>query len=136
MRIICSDPRHNGVKDKQGSEAWRIAGINIPPHQHAGGLWPFMASVVRAHARFAKLIGIDYSKIKDLTDQDLEKIREALAQFTLESDLRREVTMNIALDGCVATLPWLPSSPWPACAWSAYTHQCTHSQRARKAAQS
>ena len=30
-----------------------------------------------------------------LFDEDLEKIREALSQFTLEGDLRREVTMNI-----------------------------------------
>ena len=40
--------------------------------------------------------GIAYSKkIKDLTDADLEKIRDQIALFTIEGDLRRETTMNI-----------------------------------------
>ena len=40
--------------------------------------------------------GIEYSKkIKDLTDADLEKIRDQIALFTIEGDLRRETTMNI-----------------------------------------
>jgi len=34
-------------------------------------------------------------KIKDLTDADLEKIRDQIALFTIEGDLRRETTMNI-----------------------------------------
>ena len=75
----------------------RIAGINIPPHQHAEIGLTAIYGIGRPRARkICEACGIDYSKkIKDLTDQDLEKIREALAQFTLEGDLRREVTMNI-----------------------------------------
>jgi small subunit ribosomal protein S13 len=34
-------------------------------------------------------------KIKDLTDGDLEKIRDQIANITIEGDLRRETTMNI-----------------------------------------
>jgi len=34
-------------------------------------------------------------KIKDLSDSDLEKIRDQIALFTIEGDLRRETTMNI-----------------------------------------
>ena len=34
-------------------------------------------------------------KVKDLTDGDLEKIREQVGLFATEGDLRREVTMNI-----------------------------------------
>jgi small subunit ribosomal protein S13 len=34
-------------------------------------------------------------KVKDLTDGDLEKIRDAIATITIEGDLRRETTMNI-----------------------------------------
>ena len=75
----------------------RIAGINIPPHQHAEIGLTAIYGIGRPRARkICEACGIDYSKkIKDLTDQDLEKIREALAQFTLEGDLRREVTMSI-----------------------------------------
>ncbi|HYL23006.1 MAG TPA: 30S ribosomal protein S13, partial [Burkholderiales bacterium] len=34
-------------------------------------------------------------KIKDLNDSELEKIRENVAKFTVEGDLRREVQMSI-----------------------------------------
>jgi small subunit ribosomal protein S13 len=34
-------------------------------------------------------------KVKDLNDADLEKLREEVGRFTVEGDLRREVTMNI-----------------------------------------
>ena len=34
-------------------------------------------------------------KVKDLDDADLEKLREAVGVFTIEGDLRREVTMSI-----------------------------------------
>ena len=34
-------------------------------------------------------------KVKDLTDADLEKLREEVGKFIVEGDLRREVTMNI-----------------------------------------
>jgi small subunit ribosomal protein S13 len=40
--------------------------------------------------------GIDYSKkVKDLTDGDLEKIRDEIAKITIEGDLRRETSINI-----------------------------------------
>jgi small subunit ribosomal protein S13 len=34
-------------------------------------------------------------KVKDLTDGDLEKLRDEVGKFITEGDLRREVTMNI-----------------------------------------
>jgi small subunit ribosomal protein S13 len=39
---------------------------------------------------------VEFSKkVKDLTDADLEKLREEVGKFIVEGDLRREVTMNI-----------------------------------------
>lgn len=75
----------------------RIAGINIPPHQHAEIGLTAIFGIGRSRARLiCQTCGIDYAKkIKDLDDSDLEKIREALARFTIEGDLRREVTMSI-----------------------------------------
>ena len=35
------------------------------------------------------------SKIKDLTDAELEKIREEIGRLTIEGDLRREMSINI-----------------------------------------
>jgi small subunit ribosomal protein S13 len=34
-------------------------------------------------------------KIKDLTDADLEKIRDEIGRMTIEGDLRREMSINI-----------------------------------------
>jgi small subunit ribosomal protein S13 len=34
-------------------------------------------------------------KIKDLDDNELEKLRDEIAKFVVEGDLRRELSMNI-----------------------------------------
>ena len=75
----------------------RIAGINIPPHKHAEIGLTAIYGIGRTTARkICEACGIDYSKkVKDLTDADLEKIRDQLTPMTLEGDLRRETTMNI-----------------------------------------
>ena len=75
----------------------RIAGINIPPHQHSEIGLTAIFGIGRSRARrICEATGIAYSKkVKDLTDQDLERLREAIGQFTIEGDLRRETTMNI-----------------------------------------
>ena len=75
----------------------RIAGINIPPQKHSEiGLTAIFGSGRTRARKICEACGIEYSKkIKDLTDADLEKIRDQIAQFTIEGDLRRETTMNI-----------------------------------------
>ena len=75
----------------------RIAGINIPPQQHSEIGLTAIFGVGRSRARkICDACGIAYSKkVKDLTDADLEKIREQVGQITIEGDLRRETTMNI-----------------------------------------
>ena len=75
----------------------RIAGINIPPQKHAEIGLTAIFGIGRSRARkICEACGIEYSKkVKDLTDGDLEKIRDQIAQFTIEGDLRRETTMNI-----------------------------------------
>ena len=75
----------------------RIAGINIPPHKHAEIGLTAIFGIGRTRARkICEATGIAYSKkIKDLTDGDLEKIREQIELFTIEGDLRREESLNI-----------------------------------------
>ncbi|QZA77073.1 30S ribosomal protein S13 [Deefgea tanakiae] len=75
----------------------RIAGVNIPNHQHAviGLQAIFGIGQTRAKAICAST-GIEPSKkVKDLSDVELEKLRDEVGKFTIEGDLRREVTMNI-----------------------------------------
>jgi small subunit ribosomal protein S13 len=80
--------------------------------------------------------GIAYSKkVKDLTDGDLEKIRDQIAQFTIEATCAARPTMNIKrLDGH-RLLPRLPSSPRPADARPAHAHQRPHPQGPAQGAQ-
>ncbi len=75
----------------------RIAGINIPPHQHAEIGLTAIYGIGRSRAQeILDACGIDYSKkIKDLSDEELEKIREQVNTFTVEGDLRREVQLSI-----------------------------------------
>ena len=75
----------------------RIAGINIPPHKHAEIGLTAIYGIGRQRAReICEACGIPYAKkVKDLTDGDQEKIRDQIAKYIIEGDLRRETTMNI-----------------------------------------
>ena len=75
----------------------RIAGINIPPHKHTEiGLTSIYGIGRTTAQKICSAAGIPFNKkIKELTDGDLEKIREEVGKFTIEGDLRRELSMNI-----------------------------------------
>lgn len=75
----------------------RIAGINISPQQHAEIGLTAIYGIGRSRAReILTNCGIEFSKkVKDLTDADLEKIREQVGKFTVEGDLRREIQLSI-----------------------------------------
>jgi len=75
----------------------RIAGINIPPQKHAEIGLTAIYGVGRTTAQqICDRCGIERSKkVKDLTDADLEKIREEIGRLTIEGDLRREMSINI-----------------------------------------
>ncbi len=75
----------------------RIAGINIPDHKHAVialtaiyGVGDTRAKAICAAAGVAEDV-----KIKDLDEAQIENLREQVAKFTVEGDLRREISMNI-----------------------------------------
>jgi small subunit ribosomal protein S13 len=75
----------------------RIAGINIPPHKHAEiGLTSIYGIGRTTAQKICDVAGIARTKkIKDLSDADLEKIRDEVNKLTIEGDLRREISMNI-----------------------------------------
>ncbi|MBM3352697.1 MAG: 30S ribosomal protein S13 [Betaproteobacteria bacterium] len=75
----------------------RIAGINIPNHQHAGIALTAIYGIGRARAlAICKAAGVQGTrKIKDLTDAEMERVREGVTRFAVEGDLRREVQMSI-----------------------------------------
>ncbi|HWI10255.1 MAG TPA: 30S ribosomal protein S13 [Burkholderiaceae bacterium] len=75
----------------------RIAGINIPPHKHAEiGLTSIYGIGRTTAQKICSNSGVPFDrKVKDLTDADLEKIREEIGRLTIEGDLRREMSINI-----------------------------------------
>lgn len=75
----------------------RIAGVNIPNHQHAVIALTAIYGVGRTRAQqICAAAGVlTSSKMKDISDSEMEKLRDEVAKFTVEGDLRREVTMNI-----------------------------------------
>jgi small subunit ribosomal protein S13 len=75
----------------------RIAGINIPPHKHAEiGLTSIYGIGRTTAQKICTSVGIPYSKkIKDLSDTDLERIRDEIGRLTIEGDLRRELSISI-----------------------------------------
>ena len=75
----------------------RIAGINIPNHQHASIALTAIYGIGRSRARMiCDASSVKRSaKVKDLTDAEMDRLRENVAKFTVEGDLRRETSMNI-----------------------------------------
>ena len=75
----------------------RIAGVNIPNHQHAEIALTAIYGIGRSRARdICAAAGVSTTaKIKDLTDADMEKLRVEVTKFSVEGDLRREVSLNI-----------------------------------------
>jgi len=75
----------------------RIAGINIPVNKHAEIALTAIYGIGRSRARdICAAVGIDpTTKIKDLPENEIENLRGEVAKFTVEGDLRREVSMNI-----------------------------------------
>ena len=75
----------------------RIAGINIPVHKHTEIGLTAIFGIGRTRAKeICAASGVSPSaKIKDLTEEEVEKLRTEVAKFQVEGDLRREVSMNI-----------------------------------------
>ena len=75
----------------------RIAGINVPDRQHAEIGLTAIFGIGRPRARaICEAAGVPLTKkVKDLTDSDLEKIRDEIGRMTIEGDLRREMSINI-----------------------------------------
>src|ERR1700681_153304 len=75
----------------------RIAGVNIPNHQHAEIALTAIYGIGRPRARMICMAaGVGHAtEIKDLSDAQMDKLRDLVGRYTVEGDLRREVTMSI-----------------------------------------
>lgn len=75
----------------------RIAGVNIPVQKHICIALTYIYGIGRPRARLicikAKINPT--AKVKDLSEAELNLIRNEVAKFMVEGDLRREVAMSV-----------------------------------------
>ena len=88
----------------------RIAGVNLPAQKH---VWVGLQSIYGIGRTRSKKVcesaGVNSStKIRDLSEPEVERLRAEVGKFIVEGDLRREVGMAIKrlMDlGCYRGLP-------------------------------
>ena len=75
----------------------RIAGINIPDQKHAVialtsiyGIGKTRSKAILAAADIAENV-----KISELSEEQIDTLRDEVAKFVVEGDLRREISMSI-----------------------------------------
>lgn len=75
----------------------RIAGVNIPDRKHAVIALTAIYGIGRTRAgQICAAAGVpEQAKLQSLTEEEVERLRSEVAKFTVEGDLRREVSMNI-----------------------------------------
>ena len=75
----------------------RIAGINIPAQKHTVIALTAIYGIGRTRAEeiCAAANVSSEAKVKDLSETEVEALRNEVAKFVVEGDLRREVSMNI-----------------------------------------
>ena len=75
----------------------RIAGVNIPDNKHAVIALTYIFGIGRTRAQqiCASANIAENTRVASLSEDQLESLRGAVAKFTVEGDLRREVNMSI-----------------------------------------
>ncbi|MFG6120653.1 MULTISPECIES: 30S ribosomal protein S13 [Thalassobacillus] len=75
----------------------RIAGIDIPRDKRVVVSLTYIYGIGKSAAKevLAKAGVSEDTRVRDLTEDELAKIRKAMEDFNVEGDLRREVSLNI-----------------------------------------
>jgi len=75
----------------------RIAGVNLPAHKH---VWVGLQSIYGIGRTRSKKVCLDAdvsstTKVRDLSEAEIERLRAQIGKYIVEGDLRREVGMAI-----------------------------------------
>jgi small subunit ribosomal protein S13 len=75
----------------------RVGGINIPDNKHVDVSLTHVYGIGRKTAQdICDKLKIKYSKkVSELSEEQLDKIRDELKNFQIEGDLRRDINFNI-----------------------------------------
>ena len=75
----------------------RIAGVDLPKNKRAEIGLTYIYGIGRSRAKFIlnrAQVSLD-TKIGKLTEDEVNRIREHIANFKVEGDLRKDISMNI-----------------------------------------
>ena len=99
VMVICENPKH---KQKQGynrrkKNMARIKGVDIPNDKRVEISLTYIYGIGRNLSKtILKNANVDLDKkAKDLSEDELARIRAEVDKLTVEGDLRREINMNI-----------------------------------------
>jgi small subunit ribosomal protein S13 len=75
----------------------RIAGVNIPDNKHTVIALQSIFGIGKTRsATICQATGIDpATKVRELSEAQLDAIRDQIGTYATEGDLRREISMNI-----------------------------------------
>lgn len=75
----------------------RIAGVNLPVQKHSWVALTHIYGIGRTRAfEICEAAGVaPDTKVRDLTESEVEKLRQEIGKLSVEGDLRREVSMSI-----------------------------------------
>lgn len=75
----------------------RIKGVDIPNDKHIEIALTYIYGIGRKRANtILSAVGIEPSKkVSELSNDELNKVRDEISNYNVEGDLRREVNMNI-----------------------------------------
>ncbi len=80
-----------------GVKVARVAGINIPDHKHTVIALMSIYGIGKTRSQnictTVEITG--NTKISELSETQLDALRDAVSKFVVEGDLRREVSLNI-----------------------------------------
>lgn len=75
----------------------RIAGVNIPDHKHLVISLTAIYGIGRTRARdICERLALNPStKVRQLDEADIDRLRDEVSKYSVEGDLRRESAMSI-----------------------------------------
>ncbi len=75
----------------------RVAGVNIPDNKHLKIALTHIYGIGLTRSQdICKACGLKPdAKVRELSEDDLDKVRSEITRYELEGDLRREIAMNI-----------------------------------------
>jgi small subunit ribosomal protein S13 len=75
----------------------RIAGINIPAQKHTVIALQSIFGIGSTRAKqICEAVALNpTTKVRDLSEEQVDQLRNEVSKFVVEGDLRREVSMNI-----------------------------------------